>query len=85
MAQHSNLHTIRFANSIRFVVINLRLDFQAVVSCLLKIYERYNNSNAKDQEKANDAMRLLNEIKSKKCCPHLSAVADIYDLFGVFC
>ena len=39
MAQLANFQTTRFANSIRFVVINLRTDYEALVRCLLKIHE----------------------------------------------
>ena len=83
MAQLVTFQTTRFANSIRFVVINLRADYEAVILCLQKIQENYaNSSDAKDQEKRNDATRLLNAIRNKRFCIHLSGIADVYDVFG---
>ena len=80
-----NFQLTRFANSVRFVVITLRLDYEAVICCLLKIHESCkHSSNMKDQDKSRDALRLLKLIQNKKFCLHLSGTADIYDAFGHF-
>ena len=85
MAQLTNFQTTRFANSVRFVVINIREDFEALVECLVKIQNQLRNSSAnKDQEKFRDAGRLLNAIKNKKFCMTLSGLTDIYNQFGCF-
>ena len=74
MEQLTNFQTTRFANSVRFVVINIREDFEALVECLVKIQNQLRNSSAnKDQEKFRDAGRLLNAIKNKKFCMTLRA------------
>ncbi len=85
MAQLVTFQTTRFANSIRLVVINLRTDYEAVILCLIKIQEYFKrSSNSKDQEKRNDATRLLGFIQNKRFCMHLSGLADVYDMFGMF-
>ena len=85
MAQLVTFQTTRFANSIRLVVINLRTDYEAVVHCLIKIQDYLkHSSDSKDVEKRNDAKRLLNLIKNKRFCMHLSGLADIYNMFGMF-
>ena len=72
----------RFANSVRFVFINIRKDFAAIKKCLYQIWERCHNGNAKERDKAGDALRLHNKIVNKKFCMLLSGAADIYDMFG---
>lgn len=53
--------------------------------CLVKIQEHYkDSSDSKDVEKRNDAVRLLGLIKNKRFCMHLSGLADIYNMFGMF-
>ena len=84
MAQLVTFQTTRFANSIRLVVINLRLDFEAVILCLQKIEESFaKSSDSKEVEKRNDAKRLRGAMVNKRFCLHLSGVADVYDIFGV--
>ena len=83
MAQLATFQSTRFANSIRLVVINLRLDFEAVILSLQKIHESFgNSSDAKDVEKKNNAKRLLDVMLNKRFCLHLSGIADVYDMFG---
>ena len=85
MAQLANFQTTRFANSVRFVVINVRKDFETLVHCLVKIQNDLRNSSVnKDQEKFRDAGRLHNSIKNKKFCMTLSGLTDVYDQFGCF-
>ena len=85
MAQLVTFQTTRFANSVRLVVINVRADYEAIVACLIKIQETFrNSSDSKDQEKRNDATRLLDLIRNKRFCVHLSGLSDIYNIFGTF-
>ena len=50
----------RLANSISFVVINIRLDYEAILATLEKLHEfSMNSCNAKDQEHSSDALRML--------------------------
>lgn len=79
----ANFHTVRFANSVRLVFVNIREDFQAIVSCLRDIHRHSCNGHAQDREKAADASRILNIIVNKKFCLFLSGIADIYDVFGI--
>ena len=73
----------RFANSVRFVFINIRKDFAAIKQCLYQIWNCGKNGDSKDRDKAGDALRLHNSIVNKKFCMVLSGVADIYDMFGI--
>ena len=51
MASLVNFQLTRFANSIRFVVINIRLDYEAIIAALEKLHEfSMNSCNTKDQE-----------------------------------
>ena len=85
MAQLANFQTTRFANSIRFVVINVRADYETLLRCLVKIQDNLKNSgDSKDQEKFRDARRLHDLIKNKKFCMNLSGLTDVYDEFGSF-
>ena len=85
MASLVNFQLTRFANSIRFVVINIRLDYEAIVAALEKLHKfSMNSCNAKAQEHSRDALRMLNLIRNKQFCLHLSGLSDIYDLFGLF-
>ena len=82
----ANLHDFqvtRFANSVRFVFINLRKDYKPVTECLEKIINDNENGNAQEREKAVDVKRLLRDIKNKKTCLYLSGTADLYDQFRV--
>ena len=85
MAQLVTFQTTRFANSIRLVVINVRADYEAIIQCLQKIQDYFrHSSDSKDKEKRNDAKRLLNVTQNKRFSLHLSGLADIYDMFGLF-
>ena len=85
MASLVNFQLTRFANSIRFVVINIRLDYEAIVAALEKLHDlNKHSSDSKDQEHSRDAQRILNQIRNKQFCLHLSGLSDVYDLFGIF-
>ena len=75
--------TTRFANSIRQVTINLRLDFAAVITCLLK-FERdlENSTTTQNRDKLADVRRLLKLINNKQFTMELSGISDLYDQFG---
>ena len=69
MAQLANFQTTRFANSVRFVVINVREDYESLLRCLTKIQDNLREaSENKDQEKFRDAKRLHALIKNKRFC-----------------
>ena len=85
MASLVNFQLTRFANSIRFVVINIRLDYEAIVAALEKLHDlNKHSSDSKDQEHSRDAQRILSQIRNKQFCLHLSGLSDVYDLFGIF-
>ena len=59
MAQLANFQTTRFANSVRFIMINLRTDYEILLRCLVKIQDNLRDSgDNEDQEKFNNAKRL---------------------------
>jgi len=85
MAQLANFQTTSFANSVRFVVINLRTDYEILLRCLVKIQDNLRDSgDNKDQEKFNDVKRLHDMIKNKRFCMNLSGLTDVYGEFGSF-
>ena len=72
MAQLVTFQTTRFANSLRLVVINVRVHYEAIIQCLIEIQEYFcHSSDSKDQEKRNDATRLQGLIQNKRFCLHL--------------
>ena len=76
----TNFQTTRFANSVRFVFINLRDDYGAVkVSMKNVIDAKEISSNADDRAKT-----VLRNINSWVFCLCLSGCADVYNLFGIF-
>ena len=85
MTRLANFQTTRFANSVRFVVINVREDYESLLQCLTKIQDNLREaSENKDQEKFRDAKRLHALIKNKRFCMILSGLTDVYDEFGAF-
>ena len=67
MAAPVNFKTTKFANSVHFVVINIRDDYEAIVATLKKLYETNKNSpDSTDQEHSKDAQRILRQITNKK-------------------
>ena len=83
MKSLTRFHDVRFANSVRFVFINIRADFSAIVSCLETIIDENENGDSDAREKANDAKRILHSVANKKFCLRLSGIADVYDTFDV--
>ena len=85
LRQLTNFQTTRFANSVRFVFINLRTDYLAVRKCMKNVIEcKENSSNAEERAKAGAVKTILRNINSWVFCLCLLGCADIYDLFGVF-
>ena len=77
--------TTRFANSVRFVFINLRTDYPAVRTCMTKVMEaKQVSSNSDERSKAGAIKNTIRNVNSWVFCLCLSGCADIYDLFGVF-
>ena len=83
MKSLTRFHDVRFANSVRFVFINIRADFPAIIACLETISMDNEMGDAEAREKANDARRILHSVANKKFCLRLSGIADVYDTFGV--
>ena len=78
MASLVNFQLTRFANSICFVVINIHLDYEAIVAALEKLHDlNKHSSDSKDQEHSRDAQRILSQIRNKQFCLHLSGLSDI--------
>ena len=85
LASLTKFSKTRFANSVRFVTINSRKDFQIIVKCLQKIVDENENENSsigKDRDKAADAERIPKKICTKKFVLELSGISDVYDVFG---
>ena len=65
MKNLTNFQTTRFANSVRFVFINLRTDYSAVCQSLTDlIANKENSSNANDRSKAGEAKSISRTINS---------------------
>ena len=74
----------RFANSVRFVFINLRIDYSAVRLALVNVIASKENSSAvKDRSKAEEAKCDLRKINSQVFCLSLLRCADIYNVYGI--
>ena len=81
--QLTNFQMTRFANSVRFVFINIREDYQAVRQSLCDIVSsKENSANAKDRGNAEEARTVLRKINSWIYSLCLSGCADLYDMFG---
>ena len=75
----------RFANSVRFVFINLHIDYSAVRLELVNVTASKENSGAfKDRSKAEEAKYVLRKINSCFFCLSLPGCADIYNVYGIF-
>ena len=80
---HLGSSTTRFANTVRFVFINLRADYTAVRQCLKNVIEsKRNSSNAEERAKAGAVKTVLRVINSWVFCLCLAGCADIYNLYG---
>ena len=81
----TNFQMTRFANSVRFVFINLRIDYSAVRLALVNVIASKENSSAvKGRSKAEEAKCVLRKINSWVFCLSLSGCADIYNVYGIF-
>ena len=75
----------RYANSIRFAFINLRIDYLVVRIALVNVIASKENSSAvKDRSKAEKAKCVLRKINSYVFCLSLSGCADIYNVYSIF-
>ena len=85
MKNLTNFQTTRFANSVRFVFINLRTDYPAVrVAIKNVITSKQNSSDAEQQKKAVEATSILRNINTWEFCLLLSGCGDVYDHYGKF-
>ena len=83
MKKLTNFQMTRFANSVRFVFINIRNDYKALRQALCEIISsKENSSNAKDRGKAEEARTVSRKINSWVFSLCLSGCADLYDIFG---
>ena len=65
MKKLTNFQMTRYANSIRFVFINLRIDYSVVRIALVNVIASKENSSAvKDRSKAEKAKCVLRKINS---------------------
>ena len=72
----------RFANSKRFVLINVLRSIRVVVKCLQDIQNEGRNCKAREREKASDAAALEGRLLNATCVLELCAAADIYNKYG---
>ena len=85
MKKLTNFQITRFANSVRSVFINLRIDYLAVRLALVNVIASKESSSAvKDRRKAEEAKCVLRKINSWVFCLSLSGCADIYNVYGIF-
>ena len=73
----------RFANSKRYVFINLLKDLKPVISCLEATQIKAIDGNAKDRQKGSEAAALSAKISNAKFLFRLSCLADLYNQYGV--
>ena len=85
MRSLANFQATRFANSVRFVFMNLRTDYAAVREAIVNIIkQKENSSDADERKKAAEASAILRTINSWSFCLCLSGCSDVYDLYGEF-
>ena len=72
----------RFANSVRFVFINLRIDYSAVRLALVNVIA--SKENSKDRTKAEEGKCVLRKINAWVFYLSLSGCADICNVYGIF-
>ena len=83
MATLTTFSATRFANSIKNVTINVRLDYQAINQCLKTIIENLSKKTSEeDRKKLQDAVLLLKASENKQFCLQLSGISDIYEVYG---
>ena len=84
MKKLSKFRVKTFANSVRFVFINLRIGYSAVRLALVNVIASKENSSAvKYRSKVEEAKCVLRKINSWVFCLSLSRCADIYDVYGI--
>ena len=85
MKKLTNFQMTKFVNSVRFLFINLRIDYSAIQLVLVNVIANKDDSSAvKDRSKAEEAKCVLRKINSWGFCLSLSGWADIYNVFGIF-
>ena len=81
MKKLTNFQMTRFASSVRFLLINLHIDYSAVQLALVNVIANKEDSSAvKDRSKAEEAKCVLRKINSWVFCLSLSGCADIYNV-----
>ena len=74
----------RFANSKRFVFMNVTKSMPAIISTLTSIQEGINQSSStKDRQEASDAASLQGRLLNKQFLLRIGAETDIYNQYGV--
>ena len=75
----------RSANSVRFVFINLSIDYSAArLELVNPVTSKENSSAVKDRSNAEEAKCVLRKINYCFFCFSLSGFADIYNVYGIF-
>ena len=75
----------RFASSVPFLLINLRMDYSAVQLALVNVIPNKEDSSAvKDRSNVEEAKWILRKINSWVFCLSLSGCSDIYNVYGIF-
>ena len=75
MKKLTNFQMTRFANSVRFVFINMRINYSALRLALMNVIPSKENSSAvKDRNKAEEAKCILGKFNSWVFCLKLQAV-----------
>ena len=83
MKKLTNFQMTRFANSVCFVFMNIRVDYEAVRQSLSDvIVSKESSSNSKDRAKAEEARCIRRKIDSWVFSLCLSGCADLYNVFG---
>ena len=81
----NKLQMTRSANSVRFVFINLRIDYSAArLELVNPVTSKENSSAVKDRSNAEEAKCVLRKINYCFFCFSLSGFADIYNVYGIF-
>ena len=85
MKKLTNFQMTRFANSVCFVFINLRIDYSAVGLALVNVIaSKENRSAVKDRSKAKKAKCVLKKTNSSVFCLSVSGCTDIYNVYVIF-
>ena len=85
MKKLTSFQMTRFADSVRFVFINLRIDYSAARLALVNVIASKENSSAvKGRHMAEKTKCVFRKINSWVFCLSLSGCADICNVYGIF-